>query len=167
MQNTCHTHLFIYAFMRVYGLELFESKLKIPQKTVFLNHPHYFSYEQWHFCALKHFVLIPWEPPCSSLCHLPDRPWALITLKEIFTYNHRDFYPLVFLLCIIFHQSNYMNLIKLTLSPGEDCSRWKPNYSSTKRPCYPCTVPVSWPSKSWAQWGRGGGCETTVGTIFV
>lgn len=50
-----------------------------------------------------------------------------------------------------------MNLIKLTLSPGEDCSWWKPNYSSTKRPCYPCTAPASWPSKSWAQWGRGGG----------
>lgn len=161
--------------MRVYKLELLESKLKMSQKTFFLNHPDYFSYEQWHFCTLKYFVLIPWElhtviltasPPPSSLCHLPDQSWALITLKEIFTYNHRDFYPLVFLLCIIFHQSNYMNLIKLTLSPGEDCSRWKPNYSSTKRPCYPCTVPVSWPSKSWAQWGWGG-CETTVGTIFV
>lgn len=49
VQNIRHTGLFTYAFMRAYGLELFESKLKMPQKKkkpFLLKHPDYFSYEQ-------------------------------------------------------------------------------------------------------------------------
>lgn len=61
VQNIRHTGLFTYAFMRAYGLELFESKLKMPQKkTIPFKAPRLFLLRAMtFFSALKYFVLIP------------------------------------------------------------------------------------------------------------